>query len=44
MGLVFLHQKDTVVSPFDAKLNVLLLAVWHLKIGSTASRVITAAV
>lgn len=31
-------------SPFDVKLSVLLLAVWHLKIGSTASRVITAVV
>lgn len=31
-------------SPFDVKLNVFLLAVWHLKIGSTASRVITAVV
>lgn len=29
-------------SPFDVKLNVFLLAVWYLKIGSTASRVITA--
>lgn len=31
-------------SPFDVKLNVFLLAVSHLKIGSTASRVIIAVV
>lgn len=31
-------------SPFDVNLNVFLPAVWHLKIGSTASRVLTAVV